>query len=325
MRYRCIVLLVMLLVTGPGAMAQVDGEQAPAPSVPRPAGTASAGAVRPAGTSTGTAPARPATAAPRAATSATTAGQNPELNPAANCENGPCDATPAHISIATAAPAPAPWPWQDRIAWVANILLVLLGYAGIMIAISTLKKIAQQTHYVEAAAMAASESAKAALEHVQAIVRSERPWVLVTVEPSRKVENRFSIMATNRGKGPARILSSLEKITTEVEESRLPETPQLGDAKANAALASVILLPGESTGIGSFGRDEVKTFCETDEKLKRVENWEEMILLYGKILYQDLTATGSEQHETSWCFWYIHGRRNSGMVAAGSAAYHRHT
>jgi hypothetical protein len=229
---------------------------------------------------------------------------------------------------------------QDRIEWVGKLLLVLVGLVGIYVGISTLKKIEQQAHYSEAAAEAAAETAraatdaakaatdtaKAALDQVQAAVRAERPWVLVTVEPSRKVENRFTIMATNRGRGPARILSSLDKITTEVEESRLPETPELADAKANASLVSVILLPGESTGIGSFGRDEVKEFCATDEKLKRVENWEEMILLYGKIVYQELIATGGEpQHETCWCFWYIHGRRNSGMVAAGTPLYHRHT
>lgn len=216
---------------------------------------------------------------------------------------------------------------------MANILLVILGYVGIMIGISTLKKIAQQTQYVEAAAEAAAETAKtgaetakAALEQVQAIVRAERPWVLVTVEPSRKMENRFTITATNRGRGPARIVSAVDKITTEVEESKLPETPELKDAKTNASLASAILLPGESAGIGSFGRDEVKDFCGSDAKLKRVENWEEMILLYGKIVYQDLMAAGSEQqHETSWCFWYIHGRRNSGMVPAGPVTYHRHT
>jgi hypothetical protein len=308
-----------------------SGATAPRP-VPRPA-TAGTG-TRPASGALGAAAARPAAG-------------NPASPAADTCENGPCDEQPAHIAIATPAPAPAAWPLQDRIEWVAKLLLVVVGLVGIMVGISTLKKIEQQAHYAEAAAEAATETAKATAEaakaatdaakaatdtakavfdQVQAVVRAERPWVLVTVEPSRKVENRFAIMATNRGRGPARILSSLDKITTEVEESRLPETPELGDAKANASLVSVILLPGESTGIGSFGRDEVKDFCATEEKLKRVENWEEMILLYGKIVYQELIATANEpQHETCWCFWYIHGRRNSGMVAAGTPQYHRHT
>ncbi len=77
-----------------------------------------------------------------------------------DCQSGPCDYQPPHITIATPAPAPAPWPLQERIAWGANVLLALLGYAGIMMALSTLKKIERQTKYGETAATAAAESAR---------------------------------------------------------------------------------------------------------------------------------------------------------------------
>jgi hypothetical protein len=84
-----------------------------------------------------------------------------------NCTEGPCDAQPAHITIATAAPAPAPWPWPDRVAWVARILLAVLGYVGIMLALSTLRKIQRQSQYAEVAAQAAADSAQAALLHAR--------------------------------------------------------------------------------------------------------------------------------------------------------------
>jgi hypothetical protein len=216
---------------------------------------------------------------------------------------------------------------------VANIVLVILGYAGIVVALSLLKKIERQTQYAETAAQAAAETAKAAAETAQAMLRqaqatarAERAWVLVTVEPSRRVENGFMVVATNRGRSPARIVSAVDKITIEADQTKLPETPQYADAQPNAALSSVILLPGESTGIKPFNRDDVKQVCGMEEALKRVEKWEEMILLYGKIVYQELIAeSDAPLHETGWCCWYIHGRQNSGMVMAGSAAYNGHT
>jgi hypothetical protein len=258
--------------------------------------------------------------------SAGAADHAPDLAPAADSEGGASDYQPSHITIATPAPAPSPWPWQDRISWGANLVLVVLGYAGIMLAISTLRKIERQTHYAEAAAQAAADSAQSALLHAQALERAERPWILVTIEPSHRVENRFMVMATNRGRRPARILSAVDKITFQTDQASLPEEPQYGDADANTSLAAVILLPGESTGIRAFGRDDVEPLCDTQERLKRVEKWEELILLYGKIDYEDLVATGdAPTRETAWCCWYIHGRQNSGMVTAGSAAYNRHT
>jgi hypothetical protein len=237
----------------------------------------------------------------------------------------PDEPTP-QISIATPAPAPAPWPVQERIAWGARVLLALFGCVGIYIGLSLLKKIDRQTQYAESTAQSAAQTAQAALEHAQALVRAERPWILVTVEPSGKAENRFMIVATNRGRGPARILSAVEKITTEIDQSSLPAEPDYDDAEANESLESVILLPGESTGVKTFGRDEVRDFCGSEEKYRRVEKWEEVILLFGKIVYQDLVDTGTgETCETAWCCWYIHGRQNSGMVMAGPPPYNRHT
>lgn len=192
--------------------------------------------------------------------------------------------------------------------------------------LSTLKKIERQTIYSETAAQAAADSAQAALLHAQAIIRAERPWILITVEPSRSVENGFTVTATNRGRGPARIVSTIDKITSAVDQSHLPEQPQYDEVTPSAALSSVVLLPGEATGIKSFSRDDVKSFCGSDEKLRRVEKWEELILLYGNIVYKDLIAVGETvTHESSWCCWYIHGRQKSGMVMAGPPAYNRHT
>jgi hypothetical protein len=60
--------------------------------------------------------------------------------------------------------------------------------------------------------------------------------------------------------------------------------------------------------------------------IKRIENWEEKVFVYGKVLYRDLIEPADKQvHETSWCCWYIHGRQKSGLVIAGPPEYNVHT
>lgn len=246
--------------------------------------------------------------------------------PKTDCQSGPCDYQPPRITIATPAPAPAPWPLQERIAWGANILLALLGYAGIMIALSVLKKIERQSKYVETAAQAAADSAHAALLHSQFILHSERPWVLVTVVASPSIENGFNVIATNRGRSPARVVAIANEKRIAPGESQLPGIPEFGAVDPEMPPVSLILLPGELTNITSFSRDDVKGLFNSEEKLRRIENWEERIFLYGKITYHNLMAPADDPvHETCWCCRYIHGRQKSGLVTAGTQEYNRHS
>lgn len=258
---------------------------------------------------------------------ATAASSNPVSPPTpADCLNGNCDYQPPHITIATPAPAPAPWPWQDRIAWGANIVLVVLGYIAILVALSLLRKIERQTRYGEAAAQAAQESAQAALLHAQAARHAERPWILMNVRPSQTVDNGFSIMATNRGHSPARIVSTIDEIVSAIDEGHLSATPEFRSQPAEPE-DPIILLPGETTELLTFSRADVKRICENEERLARVERWEEKIFLYGTVTYRDLVATDDDDpaYQSSWFCWYIHGRQKSGMVMAGPPAYNRHT
>ena len=234
---------------------------------------------------------------------------------------------PQHITIASPPPAaPAPWNWQEQVAWGSNLVLVILGYAGIMMAVSLLEKIDRQTAYAETAADAAAASAQAALLNAQAVVHSERPSILVTVEPSRSAENSFTVMATNRGRTPARIISTMEQTRIAIDEKHLPSRPEYRAEKTGAPLVPIILLPGEFTAIQPFCRDDVKGLCDSEERFKRIETWEERVFLYGEIIYKDLISPPDNQvHVTNWCCWYIHGRQNSGLVMAGPPEYNVHT
>jgi hypothetical protein len=290
--------------------------QSSKPNTPAPASTAPTAhaATQP----SETAPSAGAT--PSAETAPPTSGTS--ANP--DCTSGPCEYQQPHITIATAAPAPAPWSLQDRIKWLAVVLLVLVAYVGVLLAISALRKIERQTHFIEAAALAAAESAKAALSLAENQARAVRPWILVMAEPTPAIANSFSVVATNRGSSPARIVSLAEGIAIVEDETQLPAAPAF-KTEPNAPIVPHILLPGESSTIKTFTRDEVKSICENPMQLQRVEEWEEKIYLYGNIAYVDLIASGGEPHETNWCCWYIHGHQKSGMVMAGSAEYSRHS
>jgi hypothetical protein len=232
-----------------------------------------------------------------------------------------------HLTVVNPPPIQAEWPLRDRISWGANLVLTILEYGGIIIAISILRKIERQTTAAELAAQAAAENASAALLHARSIINAERPWLLITVEPTLNLENSFTIVAANRGRSPARIVAIQEQIMIAIDETQLPRTPEYTKKEeASPAYQPSVLLPGESTGLRQFSRDDVKTICVTDERLKRVEDWEERIYLYGKVAYRDLLAPQDKQpHETDWCCWYIHGRQKSGMVIAGTPEYNTHS
>jgi hypothetical protein len=243
-----------------------------------------------------------------------------------SCDCGSLTYPQPHITVAAPVQAPPAWPIPDRIAWIANLLLAVMGYVGIMLAVSLLRKIERQTQSVESAVDTAAAVAQTALLQAQAIVRAERPWIMVTAEPSPGIENSSTVVATNRGKSPARIVVTAERIVVAPDETHLPPVPEYEAEKPGVSLDPILLLPGESSPIRIFGWGDVKRVCVTEEKLKGVEDWDEKIFLYGRITYEDLVSpAGRETHETSWCCWYISGKKKSGLVTIGLPAYNVQT
>jgi hypothetical protein len=306
-----------------------------APAV-QPAGNSPTGA-RPSPAGAASPPATPAyaprpagqpNAVPRqypARPTANTLAPAPQPAGEADCGGAPCE-TPRPLVVNTPPPAPVVWSMHEKIAWAAYVVLAFLGYAGIMLAISTLKKIERQTAAAETAAIAAQNAAQAALMNAQAVIDADRPWLVVSVEPSPTVENGFMVTATNRGRSPARIVATAEQLRIAVDETRLPAMPEYGNSEPVPPMVPIILLQGESTGLKSFSRSDARELCESDEQFARIESWEEKIFLYGRVLYNDLVAPPDRQaHQTDWCSWYIHGRQRSGLVMGGPKGYNVHT
>ena len=251
---------------------------------------------------------------PTAAKSPQTAASAPESSP-----------QPSQI-VVTAPPAqPAPWSWHDKVLWGAEIVLVFLGYAGVGLALKALKNIQRQTDFGVSAAQAALQCANAALESSQAIVDSGRPWIVITVEPFLSVEHGFKVMATNRGRTPARILAKADCVRIAKDETELPTPPDFDSGKSATPFEPIILLPGETAGIRPFRRSDVRSYCSSDEQLKRLERWEEKLFVYGRVMYRDLISPMDQpNHETDWCCWYVYGDKDA-LVLAGPPEYNKHS
>jgi antitoxin (DNA-binding transcriptional repressor) of toxin-antitoxin stability system len=230
------------------------------------------------------------------------------------------------IIVTLPATPPAPWTLREKISWGASLVLVILGYAGVMLALRTLKIIQRQTESNEAAAQAALDSAHAALLNAQSIIGAERPWLLISIEPFLTMENCFKVMVTNRGRTPARIVALADRMRIAKDETHLPASPAYDGEESGGRPVPIILLPGESTGIRRVSRDDVKRMCKSDESLRRVEQWEDKLFVYGKVTYRDLIAPADKQiHETDWCCWFIYREAQCNLVSAGPPDYNRHT
>ncbi|WP_162601487.1 hypothetical protein [Occallatibacter savannae] len=242
--------------------------------------------------------------------------------PATNAENAP---QPPPQIVVTAPPAQAvPWSWHDKVLWGADLVLVILGYAGVLLALKTLKNIQRQTEFGVSAAQAALQCANAALESSQAIVDSGRPWIVITVEPFLSVEHGFKVMATNRGRTPARILAKADCVRIAKDETELPTPPDYDSGKSATPFEPIILLPGETAGIRPFRRSDVRSYCSSDDQMKRLERWEEKLFVYGRVIYRDLISPMDQpNHETDWCCWYVYGDKDA-LVLAGPPEYNKH-
>ena len=231
---------------------------------------------------------------------------------------------PQQIVVTPSAAQPAPWTWHDQVLWGALLVLVVLGYIGVLLSLRILKNIQRQTEFGVSAAQAALQCANAALESSQAIVDSGRPWIVITVEPFLTVEHGFKVMATNRGRTPARILAKADCVKVATDETKLPAAPDFDSGKSATPFEPIILLPGESAGVRPFRRSDVRSYCASDEQFRRVEKWEEKLFMYGRVIYRDLISPLDQpNHETDWCCWYVYGDKDA-LVIAGPPEYNKH-
>lgn len=223
-------------------------------------------------------------------------------------------------------PATNTWLWHERVAWAASIVLAVLGYVGILLALRTLGAIRRSNEANLETARAALAAADAMLSQTKALLEFERPWILVHVEASLTADNSFMVMASNRGRRPARITQLFDQVNMVPADSDLPFSPELDPIDSKEQEEPLILLPGESTVIARFLRKDIAQICKTESQLQRVASWKEVIYLLGRVTYMDISPSSANPspYQTDWCCRYIHGETKSALIIGGPQAYNRH-
>jgi hypothetical protein len=239
-------------------------------------------------------------------------GNSPTLQPDTQQKQG------SHDSKAVRIASLPPRDVFDWFAYGANLLLVGVGIGGIIIAACTLKKIERQTQATEGAVNASQLN-------IQAFINSERPWILVKAEPSKRRDFGWELIATNKGRTPAEVVAQADNCVLLEINASLPDIAGYGKSKIYPA--PQIILPEESFAVGEITQ---YSLCKNDRaSITRFRNVEMEGYVYGSIIYRDLLSPSSvEPHETRWCFSILPWE-DQGMLLQehgwGGHEYIRHT
>ncbi len=209
--------------------------------------------------------------------------------------------------------------WWDKAYVIFTGLLVIIGALGVRSAIKSLRLIERQTDandnlikHAGIQAEAAKDAAEAAFLNAQAVINSERPWVVVTTHPDKE-RRLFMFKAKNHGRTPAKIIS--EEIGHEfaADPMNLPSPPNYKPAPIpHNLLAPEVRFP--------IYRIEPAWWI-----INQRPSPGEQLVVFGRILYFDLVK-GKEKrevHETRWCLVYVAEERR--FVQGGPDEYHRNT
>jgi hypothetical protein len=213
------------------------------------------------------------------------------------------------LTVAALLADPAPvWNWHDRIAWGVNIILAAIGIIGVIVAISTLRKIERQTRATEQAAIATEKSAKATevaadatLKQTNHMVASERPFLMIQAVGFEYIEFK----AVNRGNSPAQIIfyNNFPNLDTPLvrAEQKWNPPPAYGfgyDIEGAEIINVQWLAPGDQMVVGTYTLSSLK---EVDPDLwDAVEKLTRLMYLWSSVKYRGLSAPTI--YESRYCY-----------------------
>jgi hypothetical protein len=214
--------------------------------------------------------------------------------------------------------------WTLRIAAIVAFftgLLVWIGWRGVNAARETLEAIKatgkQTDKMIEQArkqADAARDAALAAKLNAQAVINSERPWVLVTIEQRATAPHIYDVQARNAGRTPAALVDG------HCLWKRCPTDFALPDV-----LNDPITIPAQNLIVNGDGFP-VRTINLNNQvplpDEEGVGGDPQPPHVYGRLRYWDTfadrNAPEAQPHVTEWMFWYdqaAHRFRSYGRYA----------
>lgn len=202
-----------------------------------------------------------------------------------------------------------------------NIGLFIAGVTGIIVAVRTLKvlerqalSMRRQTTHLGKSVEAANRSADAALLNAQALINSERPWLLVTIEQRATAPHIYDVRARNAGRSPAALVDGHCLWKRRPTDFALPDI-----------LNDPIIMPAQNLIVNGEGFP-VRTInlanpVEPPDE-EGIGGDPQPLHAYGRLRYWDtfvdLNAPEAKPYVTEWMFWYdqvTHRFRSDGRYA----------
>jgi len=143
-------------------------------------------------------------------------------------------------------------------------------------------------------------AANAALLNAQAVINSERPWI---VPKAAIVGGAFVVTGENRGRTPALILSSWGRYIFTDNPDGLPEPPEYTDG---SQLVEYTFLTGDDPPFTAWQHPNLKHRFAPGKP-----EWVEghLVYFYGRVRYADPSITNHPKtgvvYESRWCYQFI--------------------
>ena len=188
----------------------------------------------------------------------------------------------------------------------------------------TLFAIAEQTQQTRKAAEAGLKSAKAALLSAQALINSERPWILITTRPRVHSLPGFDVFAENKGRTTAALIAKYWNAVIVEDIEQLPFKPEWESCKNYPD--PIILIPGDSFLVHTIAKPTIAFAGRSLETYQKVEDGSLEAYVFGCVAYRDLLNPDSPSHETGWLFMCV--PEGDGVVLATGfdwGEYGKHT
>jgi hypothetical protein len=165
--------------------------------------------------------------------------------------------------------------------------LVLVGIGGIWIAVRALKP--------------TKDAAEAALANAQAVINSERPWLVVMIEPIEDIPGMYVVRAVNKGRTPAQLYEGHCSCKLHPVDGFTPPD-EIRDPFF--APMSYLTVSGDAFDIRKITPES--QIGEEDRKGGGI--YLNMLYVYGKLLYWGVLANRADPtvkpYLTQWCFGY---------------------
>jgi hypothetical protein len=172
--------------------------------------------------------------------------------------------------------------------------LVLAAIWAGFVATRTLNSIDGQVAEMKSQTAVAQASAEAALLNIKALIISERPGLLVSIEVHPEDSRMYVVRATNKGNTPAELLEGHCSVGSEPVGFVPPDDIQ-----------DPFFAPIQNLTVNGEGF-EIRRFAPTS--IGNQSDMERLVVVYGKLLYWDTFTDrrkpGTTPYVTQWCFTY---------------------